>query len=332
MAKRAALLGSLLLLASGAQAVELRTGDLLVSDLLGDKILHVDPATGIVTQFSPRDGAENLLDGPAGIAIDPDGAIFVANLENSKLIAIDPRSGAQSDVLVEVGMHPFGLAIRANTDGGSDLRDLYVAAEGAVYQVERSETATTASEFVPSELFAFPRGLTIQEDASGLDALYVAAAAGVVRWVASGGEVDVYYPPPITQFVLDVEWAGELLLAKIFFCGDEGDSGVFAFDGALAPIATGGLVLCPEALTASPLGANLELYVTDNGADGATPTVVKVTETGPASFEQSFIAALPPDTEPAEIVVSPVSFVPEGDATGVALAALAALARLARRR
>ncbi len=329
------LLSTLVAVAQDAHALDLRQGDLLISDLVGDKILHVDPDTGTVQDFSPRDGGTNLLAGPAGIAIDPDGTIFVASSATSKLIAIDPLTGEQSEVVgtqgpLDIGTETFGLDISDHKSSPQDRRDLYVASEGVIYRVGRSASLVAAAPLVADPLLELQRDLAIAEVAGNLDAIYIATAAGIVRYQPSTPSVEVLYAPQ-QIFVLDIDWVESLVLTQIRFCGDEDDSGVFAFAGAATPIATGSFVLCPEALAGSRLSGHLELFVTDNGADGLPPTLAKVAEVSAGTFEQSFIATLPEGTEPIAVAVSPITFTPEPGATALAIVAMASIALRARR-
>jgi DNA-binding beta-propeller fold protein YncE len=83
---------------SAAAAPTLRQGDVLISDTSNDRILYVNPTNGPVRVFSPRNDEANLLDAPAGIDIDPTGAVFVLSSGTGRLVRIDPTTGAQTIV------------------------------------------------------------------------------------------------------------------------------------------------------------------------------------------------------------------------------------------
>ena len=110
--------GSLLVVDMGAFAVDPRQR---VAD---GAVIRVDPASGRQSLVS-RGGA--LVD-PAGIAVAPGGAVYVAENEGTDgepgVIRIDPRTGAQTRV-AEGGdlCNPFGLAVEeGGRPGGQRLR------------------------------------------------------------------------------------------------------------------------------------------------------------------------------------------------------------------
>ena len=87
------LLGGLLASQSVRADVRVQAGDLLAVDRGNDRILHFVPQTAQVYDFSPRAGSgPNRLDQPNGIAVDPDGTVFVTNA-SGELISIDPTAG-----------------------------------------------------------------------------------------------------------------------------------------------------------------------------------------------------------------------------------------------
>jgi DNA-binding beta-propeller fold protein YncE len=162
-------------------------------------VVRVDPTTGVQSLVS-RGGA--LVD-PAGVAIAPDGALFVVeNVGEQRVpavIRIDPRSGAQSTV-TQAGelCNPFGIAFEPGGDlvvadygslevDGRPIVECPTRPTGALIRVEPS----TGSQTLVSEggLFRSPFGLAVRPDGGILVANEgVAATAAVVAVDPSTGE------------------------------------------------------------------------------------------------------------------------------------------------
>jgi streptogramin lyase len=87
-----------LTLASVARAVELRPGDILLTDSRRDTVLRVDPVTGDRTLVSGSDrGTGPHFEYPLGMALHPDGRIFLADQNRRAIVVIDPATGDRTD-------------------------------------------------------------------------------------------------------------------------------------------------------------------------------------------------------------------------------------------
>lgn len=112
---------------------------LLAASVFQDKILRFDAETGAyVDDFvSPNSGG---LDEPSGMAVGPDGNLYVASAQNSRILRYDGTSGAFIDTFATNAQLPIGLSFGP---GG----DLYVASRDAL-SVLRFDGQTGASKGV----------------------------------------------------------------------------------------------------------------------------------------------------------------------------------------
>jgi hypothetical protein len=160
--------GSLLVADMGAFATS--------SDHTADgRIIRVDPVTGQQSLVS----SGNLLVDPAGLAIGPDGLIYVVEnvgtLGTPSVISVNPATGAQT--LVAQGgqlCYPFGIAVEADgsllvtnygdfSDGSTVINCLYDF--GALVRIDhdthaQSIVSRNAAEW--GNLFRNPIGVTVQ--------------------------------------------------------------------------------------------------------------------------------------------------------------------------
>ncbi|MBD0283210.1 MAG: PKD domain-containing protein [Thermoleophilaceae bacterium] len=152
-------------------------------------VIRVDPTTGAQTAVSS--GGE-LVD-PAGVAVAPDGALYV--LENvgrrgePAVIRVDPHSGAQSTV-AEGGelCYPFGIALEADGDIlVTDYGDHGVAGRpvvdcprdaGCLIRIDREGGRQTVVS--QGGLFGKPFGLAVESSGRILVANEVNALAAVM--------------------------------------------------------------------------------------------------------------------------------------------------------
>jgi hypothetical protein len=89
----------------GALAGRLAAAEYLVSDFKNNRILAFDAATGAFTRTLLSTG----LDSPSALALDPDGSLYVANLQLGNVLKVNPATGSTS-VFAEFIYGPGGLA------------------------------------------------------------------------------------------------------------------------------------------------------------------------------------------------------------------------------
>jgi sugar lactone lactonase YvrE len=322
-----------------ADAVQLRAGDLLVTDAVNARVLHVDPETGIVTPFSPRTtSGPNLLFAPAGIAIDPDGAIFVVDSFADRIVRIDPVTGAQSVVHdfsaqlgdfgpSDVGTAPQGIDVEDSVTG-LDRRDLFVASADGLYRVSRSSDATFTAPLSNAADVLLGTDVSVQENLGEPYSLWVVANGVLVRWYFENGATQALTESDARN-VRGVEYALDTPLFTRNVCyAATSLNGLFVYEGSF-----GGTQLEGDGFAAClgrPLAAASPtlLYGTYGDAD----VVALVPEIG--GYASEIVATLPEADVPpvaADLAVSPVTF-PAPEPDSAAMGAVGALALAARRR
>jgi len=339
---RIALLALALLHGSDAAALQLRQGDLLVTDSANARVLRVDPGTGSVVPFSPRAGSgPNLLFVPAGIAIDPDGPIFVADAFADRIVVIDPTTGAQSVLHdfsaqfgdfgpSDVGDAPAGLDLEDGVSG-LDRRDLFVASADGVYRVSRQTGATSSALLSGAAELQGGSDVALQEDGGEPYSLWVVANGVMARWYFEGGAAQTLTDLG-ARVVKGVDYAeGTALFAQSVSCG-----GVSSLDGLFRPEGPFGGTQVGWGGYASCLGRPLAVASpTSVFASYAQTEIVELVPTV-AGYSGTPIATLPAgDVAPvtADLAVSPSTFpAPEPHGGAPFAAAFASLALLAARR
>lgn len=325
-----------------SHAAPLQRGDLLVTDLWGNRVLRVDSAGGVET-FSPPPGGENLLAGPRGITVVDDGPVFV--IDAFGLIEIDRTTGIQSFAQdssglgpVDVGVEPAGI-------------DHFMRPTGLVLYVT-SQTGLTIvgpnvdfGGFDSALLSAVPTtgsGVGVRPDATGLDVEEVwfgTFGDGLWSWDAAAGAEQVLPPGPAeaAEIVDDVEFTRTAprvpVFTKVAIQGpgncEPGSGGVFAAVLGVGPISQGGLLRCPLGLALVP--GRAEIFVTETGARGPSGDgrIVRLASAGAGIWTQSiFVDAATLDAS----VPAGLAFVPEPASGALAAAVLATLGLLARAR
>ena len=199
-------------------------------------IVRVDPATGAQTLVS---GGGRLVD-PAGLALAPDGAIFVVEnvgLDgNPEVLRIDPATGAQTVVTSGDKLcYPFGIAIEpAGTLVVTEYGDLLGGSEpidcpqdlGAVLRVNPASGEQTLLSAGPPFL-RNPFGVTVAPDGSilvvnqtggGAAVMRVNALTGVQQAVSGNGAGDAFMTPQRISLTPD----GEPIVSDFELNDDEG--------------------------------------------------------------------------------------------------------------
>ena len=327
------------LLARPSAALQLRQGDLLVTDSANARVLLVDPATGDVHAFSPRTGSgANLLFAPAGIAIDPDGVIFVADSFANRIVMIDPSTGAQSVVHdystqfgdfgpSDVGTAPAGLDLE-DTVEGLDRRDLFVASADGLYRVSLSFDSTLASPLSSGADVQLGTDVAVQQYLGVDSSLWVVANGVLVRYFFEDGSTQALTDSGARN-VVGVEYAFATALFTRSQCYQASSlNGLFAYDGSFdgTQLEQHGYASC----LGRPLSVASASLLYGTYADTQIVELVPLIN----GYASSIVATLPQgDVAPiaADLAVSPVTFpAPEPSMMLLAVAALGALA--ARRR
>ncbi len=106
----------------------------------------------------------NLFNNPVNVAVGPDGKVYVADFDNSKLRVVDTNGNASTVISKQAFSRPFGLAFIGNTlyvgtdrdcNGMHDPEGSNVQLSGAIWQVDvGAKTATCLIDHVGR-----PRGL-----------------------------------------------------------------------------------------------------------------------------------------------------------------------------
>ncbi|EOD12245.1 hypothetical protein EMIHUDRAFT_44143, partial [Emiliania huxleyi CCMP1516] len=193
-----------------------------VADSSGNEIRRVEVATGEVTtlagsgEFGDADGVGDAAEfySPTGIAISPDGALFVTDLDNDKIRRVEVATGSVTTIAGsgQVGGadgvgdaaqfdNPAGIAISPDSTAlfvadftGHKIRRVEVAT-GAVTTLAGGGTMGSADGVGDAAQFYNPSGIAISPDGG---ALFVAdygndkirrveVATGAVTTIAGSG-------------------------------------------------------------------------------------------------------------------------------------------------
>ena len=217
-------------------------GDILVADMGSPclvsrcdndgRIIRVDPITGRQTLLAS--GAP-LLD-PAGIAVAPNGSIYVADNyaadDDGAVIRVDPLSGAQT--LVTEGEHldlPFGILV--DQDGSLVVSNRMApgsGCSGAPGRLVRVQPGGVQQILFEGGLFRYPLGVALDAqnriafaNECGPNGL-LRLAGGILSPITSNNDSDVLVTPE--RMALDP--AGNFLVSD-FSVGD-GDGGIVRVD------------------------------------------------------------------------------------------------------
>lgn len=185
--------------APSALAVDAQ-GTLVVADAGSHTIKRIEPANGQVkiiagtenkAGFADGSGASALFNAPVGLAIGPDGTIFVADTYNDRIRAIDREghvrtlaggdeagyrdapTGAEArfDTPCGIALDTNGSLVVADT-GNHRLRRVHV--DGAVTTITGTGTQGVADGTLEEASFHEPTGVTVDTDGT----IYVTDAGG----------------------------------------------------------------------------------------------------------------------------------------------------------
>ena len=329
------LVASGLAVPASADAVSLRPGDILVTDLARDAVIRVDPATGQQALVSNNIVSDTgLIDIPLGIALDAGGSILVADADaGGAVIRVNPTTGQQtlvSNAAVNTGpdlfSDPAGIALDAQ--GRILIADLSASGgPGGVIRVNPSSgQQTLVSDNVITTgtgLFDDPGGIALDGQGRILvadgDSTIGDASGAVIRVSPTTGQQTLvsnaavntgpdFFSDP-TEIALDAQ--GRILIADLSaFGGPGGVIGVNPDNGQQTPVAI------PLGVTyfAEPVGIALDaegqILIVDRLAEG-TGAVIRV---DPATAKQTLVStnAINTGTDlfqgPAAILVVPPSY------------------------
>jgi len=332
--------GCAVLAGARAGAVQLRAGDLLVTDSANARVLLVKPDTGAVTPFSPRaSSGPNLLFAPAGIAIDPDGVVFVADSFADRIVTIDPVTGAQAVLTdwsaqfgdfgpADVGTAPEGLDLEDTVDG-FDRRDLFVASEDGVHRVARSFDSSSSALLSGGADLQSGTDVAVQQNGTTDASLFVVANGVLVRYFFADGSTQALTATSARN-VFGVEYAfGTALFTRNLCYQASSLNGLFLYDGTFDGVQLEGTGYA--SCLRRPLAvASPTLVYGSYGDDqlvALTPTI--------DGYDAAIVATLPAGdvaSLAADLAVSPVTFpAPEAGRPALGWAAFFSLAGLRRR-
>ena len=189
-------LGTGLVGASPSLAVVLNAGDIIVTDPFAGVVVRVDPVTGEQTLIA-------ALDGPRGLAIGPDGQLYVQGgtsfgLDRLNVTRIDSLTGAQTVVSVaglltsprDIAFDPqLGALLVTNGDavptgviqvdpttgaqsllssGGSDPTGIVVSTSGTIFVVDQGASVFTVDRATGQQTAVSSGGLLVAPTGIGI--------------------------------------------------------------------------------------------------------------------------------------------------------------------
>ena len=276
-------------------ATAVRHGDLLITDFANNRVLEVDPSTGVVTTFSPVGVEANLLTLPLGIAADPDGGVYVsieADPDAPNLVAIDAR-GNQSFVGGGTVSNPwvsiegaFGLAMSPVAASAGARRDLFVAGKGALWSVQQTTEAhsTPLSPYGAPHQDASGQYVSVRDPGSGSPDAQVGFTDAILPYDGDLFAFGAPWIPASGSYINSFAYSQEAGLFVLSLFSDS--SGIYSLGDlnpatAVLPVAVGGDVGAPSTLTVALPGegdpAPYPVFVVDSSA---TVNVVRVDSDG----------------------------------------------------
>jgi sugar lactone lactonase YvrE len=218
-------------------------GNLLVTDFTAGTLVSIDPRNGARTVVA------ECLRAPWGVAVAPDGAIFVAAAGEAAVLEVDRATGATrvlssgDQLSVPRGLAVLGANALVVADSGSD----------AIVRVNRFTGAQTLIATGPN--LRNPRGIAVDAhgdvytaDIATRAIVRVELASGLQTVVSSGGRI-------VTPRNLAIDAAGRILLAEADDL--DGSGSVLRIDpklpgGAQTVVAAGGRFVDPTGLVVVP--------------------------------------------------------------------------------
>ena len=158
------------------------TGRILVSSALDDRVVEFDRSGAYVGDFVTA--GSGGLDYPTGLAIGPDGHLYVSSRGTSSVLRYDGASGAYLGVLVSSGdgglVAPYGIAFGTGVHSGS----VFIASgDGKVVEYD-APTGGAIGTFTNGGPLPDPRSLLFNTDGT---LLVTDFSGGTVRAYAADG-------------------------------------------------------------------------------------------------------------------------------------------------
>ncbi len=160
---------------------------------------------------------------PMAIAVDPEGTIFVADLELHRIFKV-PHEGGKAEIITQISA-PRGVAFNSKGE--------LIVVSTTKDQLLRMSPKGKVSTIVPGRPFSFPHNVAVGPD----DAMYVTDGYGKCVWkVTPAGEVSKFAEDAAFSNPVGIWLAGETLLVT-----DPRANGVFevTLDGAVSQLGSG---------------------------------------------------------------------------------------------
>jgi hypothetical protein len=339
--------------ASGAHAATIEAGDLLLGDILDNRVIRVDPTTGESEVVIPDQPGSDFA-GPEGIAVDAvHGLLFISYLNTGEIARFDPRTEVLSEVQLEEARPPdsFPADLEITPQGSLLFIRRETSTNRRVLGLRNPEEQDPTFEVFGSETWRNDEFLNTRSLALGLEGVVTQTLA-----VASRDDGIFFIDPELGTIreeviegqgglIHDVAITGCLLNTCAVFFAEAG--GANSCDGTTTPaiyqttfpsggvvtISSGGLLRCPLRFAVNT--AATQFYVADSEDHRGTDTRIVELVWNPATrvYDQSLVSTAEQlgIGQVGRLVISPVAL-PEPGAGAAGLAALGTLALVSRKR
>jgi len=243
-------------------------GDLFIADIQNSRVVEVPAngsrATGITPTAADPSGNVRALNNPAGLAVDGAGNLYIADVNNWRVLEVLANGGGVNEIIPTVNgtvLHnPTGVAV----DGAGDLfiSDTW---NNRVVEISASGATTAIGPTVNTFTLNYPSGIAID----GAGDLFIADTLNNrVIEVPAGGGAATAITPTVNALPLNdpsgiaVDGAGDLFIADTLNSRVVEVPGDGSAAAAFAPTVNGAALLHPNGIVLDGAG---NLYVADHG-------------------------------------------------------------------